>query len=182
MTNALPKDTSLDRDSAKLPTSVEYQFEKTHQGLEKYLDLWNSPWFLNTWAARRGSHTCKVSLADTQGNPLQCDPEPCPWSAQHSPQAKLHQNFQDCGKFSYLCLQTQGHRNPINLIHMLLGKSARREEAPRATTKQGITPGQGPEGEEQHIHYHRDWAPFSLCSNQTRAKERAGDRTGFKII
>lgn len=43
MTSALPKDTSLDKDSAKLSISVEYQFEKSHQGLEKYLDLWNSP-------------------------------------------------------------------------------------------------------------------------------------------
>lgn len=136
--------------------------------------------FLNTRAARRGSHNCKVSVA--QGNPLHRDHKSCPWSAQHSPQATLHRNFQDYGKFSYLCLQTQGQTNHISLILTLLGKPAGREEAPRATIKHGVTPGQGPGSEEQHIPHHRDWAPFSLCSNQTCAKERAGDRTGFKII
>lgn len=117
--------------------------------------------FLNTRAASRGSHNCKVSLTDTLREIL-FDVIPSPVPDLHSTPHKaiLHWNFQDYEKFSYLCLQTQGQTNHINLILMLLGKPARREEAPWATVKHGVTPGQGPGSKEQHIPHHRDWAPF----------------------
>lgn len=141
-------------NSAKLSTSVEYQFEKTQPWLREITRSMKLPdkkpaQFLNTRAARRGSHNCEVSLTDTRGEIL-FGVIPSAVPDLHSTPHKQHYTgiFKTMGSFLISVYKLKDRQNVSTSFSCYLENLPEGRKSPRATIKHGVTPEQGPGSEE----------------------------------